>query len=102
MHRFATLFESLDTTTSTRAKVDAMVTYFTTAPASDAAWAVYVLMGRRVKRSVGAALLQEWLREEAELPQWLIEETYGAIGDLAETIALLVAPEGIRSGLELS
>jgi len=93
MRRFAALFESLDTTTSTRAKVEAMADYFSTAPAADAAWAVYVLMGRRVKRSVGAVLLHAWLREEAALPQWLVEESYGSIGDLAETIALLVAPE---------
>jgi DNA ligase 1 len=95
VRRFAALFESLDTTTSTRLKVDAMVEYFRGASASDAAWAVYVLMGRRVKRSIGPALLHSWLGEEAGLPQWLVEETYGSIGDLAETIALLIAPEGI-------
>ena len=93
MRRFAALFESLDTTTSTRLKVDAMVDYFRCASASDAAWAVYVLMGRRVKRSVGPAMLRIWLGEEAGLPLWLVEETYGSIGDLAETIALLIAPE---------
>jgi DNA ligase-1 len=90
MRLFAELFESLDTTTSTRAKIDAMSAYFRQAPASDAAWAVYVLMGRRVKRSVGPALLRAWLHEEARLPGWLVDETYGSIGDLAETIALLV------------
>jgi DNA ligase 1 len=94
VRRFAALFESLDTTTSTRLKVDAMVEYLRDASASDAAWAVYVLMGRRVKRSVGPAVLHHWLSEEAGLPQWLVEETYGSIGDLAETIALLIAPEG--------
>ena len=90
MRRFAELFESLDTTTSTLAKVDAMRAYFEAAPAADAAWAVYVLIGRRAKRSVGRALLRRWLSEEAELPGWLIDETYASVGDLAETIALLV------------
>jgi len=90
MRRFAELFESLDTTTSTLAKIDAMSGYFRSAPAADAAWAVYVLMGRRLKRSVGPALLRRWLLEEAGLPTWLVEETYGSVGDLAETIALLV------------
>ncbi len=94
MREFAALFESLDTTNSTRLKIDAMVEYFRTAKAVDAAWAVYVLVGRRVKQSVGPALLRAWLREEAQLPPWLVEETYASIGDLAETIALLVAPEG--------
>ncbi len=90
MRRFADLFESLDTTTSTRAKIDAMSTYFRDAMPADAAWAVYVLIGRRLKRSVGPALLRAWLLEEAGLPGWLIDETYGSVGDLAETIALLV------------
>jgi DNA ligase-1 len=93
MQRFAALFEELDTTNSTRAKVDSMARYFSAAPPADAAWAVYVLMGRRVKRSVGQALLHTWLVEEAALPSWLVQETYGSVGDLAETIALLVAPE---------
>jgi DNA ligase 1 len=93
VQRFAALFESLDTTTSTTAKVEAMAEYFRAAPPADAAWATYVLMGRRVKRSVGPALLHAWLIEEAQLPAWLVEETYGSIGDLAETIALLVASE---------
>ena len=96
MQRFAALFESLDTTTSTSAKIDAMVDYFRDATPADAAWATYVLMGRRLKRSIGAALLREWLVEEAALPAWLVEETYGSIGDMAETIALLVAPDAPR------
>lgn len=98
MRRFAELFESLDTTTSTRAKIDAMSGYFRSAPASDAAWAVYVLIGRRLKRSTGPALLRTWLLEESGLPEWLVDETYGSIGDLAETIALLVPNESMSDG----
>lgn len=90
MQRFAALFESLDTTTSTRAKVEAMSAYFRAAAPSDAAWAVYILIGRRLKRSVGPSQLRAWLLEEAGLPGWLVDETYGSVGDLAETIALLV------------
>jgi DNA ligase 1 len=92
VRKFAALFEIMDTTNSTRAKVDAMVDYFRAATAADAAWATYVLMGRRIKRSVGPALLHAWLIEESALPAWLVEETYGSVGDLAETIALLLAP----------
>ena len=98
MHKFAELFESLDTTTSTRAKVEALVDYFRTTAPVDAAWATYVLTGRRVKRSVGPALLRTWLSEEAGLPDWLVEETYGSVGDLAETIALLIAPASAVPG----
>ena len=106
MRRFADLFESLDTTTSTHAKMEAMSAYFRLAGPADAAWAVYVLIGRRLKRSVGPALLRAWLLEEANLPAWLIDETYGSIGDLAETIALLVpsnaAGDAVRADLSLA
>jgi DNA ligase-1 len=94
MRRFADLFETLDTTTSTTAKVEAMSAYFKTATPQDAAWAAFILIGRRVKRSVGPALLRRWLFEESQLPAWLVEETYGSVGDLAETIALLI-PNGV-------
>lgn len=97
MRRFAALFESLDTTTSTRAKMDALRGYFEAADPADAAWAAYVLIGRRAKRSVGPALLRAWLLEEAQLPGWLVEETYASVGDLAETIALLV-PNDVAQG----
>jgi DNA ligase 1 len=90
VRRFAALFENLDTTTSTLAKVEAMRAYFETAAASDAAWAVYVLIGRRAKRSVSSPSLRAWLGQEAQLPDWLVDETYASVGDLAETIALLV------------
>jgi DNA ligase-1 len=91
VRRFAALFENIDTTTSTLAKIEALGAYFGAAEPSDAAWAAYILIGRRIKRSVGPALLRRWLLEESNLPGWLVEETYGSVGDLAETIALLVA-----------
>ena len=91
MKRFAELFESLDTTTSTHLKVAAMVGYFRAAPPADAAWSLYILSGRRPRRLIGPALLRRWLVEESALPEWLVEETYAAVGDLAETIALLVS-----------
>ena len=90
MRRFAALFENLDTTTSTTAKVEALTAYFRTAAPEDAAWATYVLIGRKPKRCVGPALLRQWLSEECGLPLWLVEETYASVGDLAETIALLM------------
>ncbi len=94
MEAFSRLYQSLDQTTSTNAKVAAMVSYFDSAPAADAAWAVYFLSGRRLKRLVGASLLRDWLRQASELPEWLVEDTYASVGDLAETIALLLSEPG--------
>jgi DNA ligase 1 len=90
MRAFSELYEELDTTTSTNLKVDAMVRYFKAAAPADAAWAVYILSGRRLKRFIGPALLRRWLVEESALPEWLVEESYATVGDLAETVALLV------------
>jgi DNA ligase 1 len=90
MRRFAELFEELDTTTSTNEKLAALVRYFRSAPAEDAAWAAYFLSGRRLKRLVGPATLREWLLAETGMPEWLLDETYAEVGDLAETIALLI------------
>ena len=91
MKAFAALYEELDTTQSTNLKVAAMARYFREAPPADAAWATYILSGRRLKRFIGPALLKRWLIGEAALPEWLIDESYGSVGDLAETIALLTA-----------
>ncbi|WP_116809255.1 ATP-dependent DNA ligase [Steroidobacter cummioxidans] len=91
MRAFAALYEELDTTQSTNLKVAAMSRYFRESPPADAAWATYILSGRRLKRFIGPALLKRWLVDEAALPEWLIDESYSSVGDLAETIALLTA-----------
>jgi DNA ligase-1 len=97
VREFAELYDEIDTTTSTNLKVAAMVRYFRTAPPADAAWAAYILSGRRLKRFIGPALLSRWLIEAAELPEWLVSESYSAVGDMAETIALLIATESDAS-----
>jgi DNA ligase-1 len=97
MRAFAELYEELDTTTSTTLKVDAMVRYFRGSPPADAAWAAYILSGHRLKRFIGPALLWRWLLDVVALPQWLIEESYASVGDLAESIALLMDRNGTRA-----
>ncbi|HEX7180620.1 MAG TPA: ATP-dependent DNA ligase [Thermoanaerobaculia bacterium] len=90
MRRFAALYEALDRTTSTNDKVAALASYFASAPPEDAAWAVFFLTGRRVKRLLQSRLLAGWAIEVAGVPGWLFEESYASVGDLAETIALLL------------
>ena len=90
MKRFATLYDTIDATTATTAKVAALVAYFRDAPAADAAWAVSFLVGRRPKRLVRAPDLRAWAAAAANVPAWLFEECYAQAGDLAETISLLV------------
>ncbi len=102
MRAFSQLYEELDSTTSTNLKLAALVRYFKRAPAEDAAWAIYFLSGRRLKRIVGSATLRAWLLHETRLPEWLLEETYSQVGDLAETIALLVEAGGTHRPSDLS
>ncbi|MET0293061.1 MAG: ATP-dependent DNA ligase [Steroidobacteraceae bacterium] len=102
MRRFATLFDELDTTTATNLKVDALRRYFAAAPPADAAWAAYILSGRKLKRVVGPALIRGWLTESSGLPAWLVDETYESVGDLAETVALLVPTPGAVASEDLS
>jgi len=91
--RFAKLFTSLDETTRTSEKVDAMVEYFRSTDPRDAAWAVYFLSGGRPKRLIPVRRLSTWAMEQADVPEWLFEESYEAVGDLAETMSLLL-PDG--------
>ncbi len=90
MKRFAALYDAIDRTTSTNAKVAALVEYFRTAPPADAAWAVYFLTGRRLKRLIPSAALREWAVIVTGVPDWLMSETYAAVGDFAEIVALLL------------
>jgi DNA ligase-1 len=89
MKAFANLYERLDSTTSTLGKVEAMVDYFRQAPGHDAAWAVFFLSGQRLKRLISSRMLAEWFESSAGIPDWLFRESYMAVGDTAETIALL-------------
>jgi DNA ligase-1 len=92
MKAFAELYTALDETTKTSAKVRALAGYFRSAAAEDAAWAVYFLSGRKPRQVVPTRKLAQWAAEEAGIATWLFEESYHAVGDLAEAIALLLPP----------
>lgn len=89
MRPFCDLIRTLDQTNRTRDKVAALRDYFAAATPRDAAWALWVLSGQRVKRAAPSGELRQWIAELASLPDWLVEESYGVVGDLAETLALL-------------
>ncbi len=90
MKTFAELYVTLDATTKTNEKIAALASYFSTTPAEDAAWTIHFLIGRRLKRLIESRKLCLWAMEEAGVPDWLFGESYDAVGDLAETIALLL------------
>ncbi|MCA4963893.1 ATP-dependent DNA ligase [Pseudomonas sp. Y24-6] len=96
MKTFAELYAELDATTSSNAKLAAMQNYFAQAAPQDAAWAVYFLSGGRPRQLVPARVLRELAVAYSGLSPWLFEESYQAVGDLAETISL-VLPESSHS-----
>jgi DNA ligase-1 len=92
MKAFAALYRELDATTSSLAKQAALQRYLQDAAPADAAWAVYFLAGGKPRQLVPTKLLRLLAQEAAGLPEWLFDESYEAVGDLAETISLLLPP----------
>src|ERR1035441_4955716 len=101
MKSFADLYAALDETTKTNEKVEALTRYFSRVPPADAAWAATFLIGRRPKRLLESRKLAQWAIEESGIPDWLFGECYHAVGDFAETIALLLPPARSSSNLPL-
>src|SRR5579872_187336 len=100
MKAFAALYRKLDSATSTRGKQAAMVEFFSSARAepmrwASAAWAVYFLSGGKPRQTAPSRLLWRLAVEGSGYPDWLCGECYGAVGDLAEMLSLLL-PEGAR------
>jgi DNA ligase-1 len=87
---FATLVHELGTHTKTNEKLDALVRYFSSAEDKDKVWTIALFSGRRPRRTISPAKLAEWCSELVGLPLWLFSESYHTVGDLSETIALLI------------
>ncbi|WP_338500634.1 ATP-dependent DNA ligase [Pseudomonas trivialis] len=90
MKAFAELYANLDATTSSNAKLAALQAYFLQAPPEDAAWAVYFLSGGRPRQLVPTRLLRDMATQASGIEAWLFEESYQSVGDLTETISLLL------------
>ncbi len=96
MKQFATLVKVLGGSTKTNDKLQALSDYFSVASDKDKVWVIAIFSGRRPRRSVSSRLLAEWCMELVSIPGWLFTESYSTVGDLAETIALLL-PENISA-----
>ena len=90
MKNFARLIKILDSTNKTTIKVQALTDYFLKANDADKVWTIAILSHRRPPRPVNTTLLRTWASELAQIPLWLFEESYHIVGDLAETIALVI------------
>ena len=100
MKLFTELVNVLGTSTKTNDKIDALSNYFEQADDKDKVWVIAIFSGRRPKRTVNATQLMFWCLELINLPQWLFEESYHTVGDLGETIALLLPDSNLAQQLQ--
>ncbi|WP_291907475.1 ATP-dependent DNA ligase [Chitinophaga sp. CB10] len=101
MQQFAKLVQVISNSTKTNEKLSALSEYFATAPARDKTWVLALFTGRRPKRTVNTTQLKNWCIQETGLPEWLFDESYHTVGDLGETIALLLPPPTDRKAAPL-
>ncbi|CAH1001415.1 DNA ligase [Neolewinella maritima] len=92
MKNFAELFKRLDRTTKINTKVAALADYFIQVDDEDKLWTMALLSHRRPRRTVNSKLLRAWAGELSGIDVWILEESYHVVGDLAETIALVLPP----------
>lgn len=101
MKEFACLYKELDETTKTTFKVNALIRYLRNVPPEDAVWAISFLTGRRPRQIIPVKKLREWSAEQAGINEWLFNECYDIVGDLAETITLLLPDAGKSTSIPL-
>ncbi|MEJ5963397.1 ATP-dependent DNA ligase [Pedobacter immunditicola] len=92
MKRFTELIQQLETSNKTNDKIAALVDYFSTADERDKPYVIAMFTGKKPKRPVSTALIKEWAIEKSGVPEWLFAESYHSVGDLSETIALILPP----------
>jgi DNA ligase-1 len=90
MQGFSELFHDLDGMTKTGDRIGRMIDYFKSVDPEDAGWAGWFLAGNRIKGAVRTGDLRVLASAKSGWPLWLIEESYERVGDLAETLSLLI------------
>ena len=101
MKRFTELIQQLETSNKTNDKIAALVDYFSTADEKDKPYVIAMFTGKKPKRPVTTALIKEWAIEKSAVPEWLFAESYHSVGDLSETIALILPPPEKETDLKL-
>ncbi|RZL44614.1 MAG: ATP-dependent DNA ligase, partial [Pedobacter sp.] len=92
MKRFSQLIQELELSNKTNDKIAALVSYFTEADDRDKPYVIAMFTGKKPKRPITTALIKQWAIELSGIPEWLFAESYSSVGDLSETIALVLPP----------
>ena len=102
MKDFATLINALDSTNKTSLKQEAIAHFLQVASSQDKLWFLALFTGKKPKRNVNSSFMKIWAMEVAQIPEWLFVESYSSVGDLGETISLLLPPPQEKIELSLS
>ena len=102
MREFAKLFHDLDQSTKTNDRIELLVNYFSTANEDDSIWVCWFLSGNRIKGAIKTGELRLFSSERSGFPLWLIEESHDRVGDLAETISLLIGKKRKSQSISLN
>src|ERR1700761_2808039 len=102
MKAFAQLFLSLDETNKTNEKVKVLKDYFTSVPDTDKMHMLALFTSRKPKRQINSTQIRNWAIEASHIPVWLFEESYQVVGDLAETMSLLMPQDTVGSDKSLT
>jgi DNA ligase-1 len=101
LKQFAELCKTLDESTLTKTKIETLVEYLNIVEPADAIWALRLFLGKKTKQTVPIRKLREWSAELSEVPDWLFDECYSNVGDLAETITLLLPQSDYSTDIKL-
>ena len=102
MKAFAQLFLSLDETNKTNEKVGVIKRFLLSVSDEDKINMLALFTGRKPKRQINSTLLKKYAIGLSHIPEWLFQESYDVVGDLAETISLLLPPPNHQQDKSLS
>jgi DNA ligase-1 len=90
LNKFAILFHELDQTSNSSQKAEALKSFLNNSEEVDILWALALLTGKTNKKALNTKWLKGLATEISGLSDWLFEESHAIVGDLVETISLLV------------
>lgn len=102
MKDFATLINALDSTNKTSLKQEAIIEFLKVASSKDKLWFLALFTGKKPKRNINSSFMKIWAMEVAQIPEWLFVESYSSVGDLGETISLILPPPQKKIDISLS
>jgi len=89
MRLFGQLLQACLQEPKTLQKISLLSDYFNEESPENMPMALHFLMGENMGRFCSGRQLREWAAQLLGLPDWLVDESYEALGDNSETISLL-------------